>query len=139
MPTTHLTITPTSPTHPLASFRNGFGCTLLEHPTSQVLLTSPNPRQRKLVCGACMGTEQVGTSLAAPLDSLFKQSSLRSLLDLYACDMIYLLISFSGLLISSYTTSARDLLVPFPTRFFLFLAFGCACSVHSPKKEKRKK
>jgi len=35
-------------THPLASFQNGLGCTLLPYPTSQTLLISPNPRQREL-------------------------------------------------------------------------------------------
>jgi len=53
-------------------------CTLLHHPTSHVLLTSPTPRRRELACEACIGTAQVGASLAAPLDSLFKRSSLRS-------------------------------------------------------------
>ena len=53
-------------------------CTLLRHPTSHALPTSPIPRQRELVCGACIGTTQVAASLAAPLNSLFKRSTLRS-------------------------------------------------------------
>jgi len=40
-------------------------CTLLKHPTSPALLTSPTPRQRAIICGACTGTAQVGVSLAA--------------------------------------------------------------------------
>jgi len=76
-------LTPTSPTHwhPLARFQNGPGCTLLRHLTSQALPTSPTPRQRELVCGACIGTAQVGISLGAPLNSIFKRSSLRCLRD----------------------------------------------------------
>ena len=50
------TITFTKPTHPLASFQNGLGCTLLQHPTSHALLTSPAPRERQLAYGACIGT-----------------------------------------------------------------------------------
>jgi len=45
--------------HPLASFHNGLGCTLPLHPTSHALSTSPTPRKRELVCGACIGTTQV--------------------------------------------------------------------------------
>jgi len=66
-------------TNPLASFQNGPDCTLLSHPTSHALLTSPTPRRRELIYGACISTAQVGASLAAPLDSFFKRSSLRSL------------------------------------------------------------
>ena len=40
--------------------------------TSQVMHTSPTPHKRKFVCGACVGTIQVGVSLAAPLDSLIR-------------------------------------------------------------------
>ena len=58
------------------------GCTLLQHPTSHALLTSPTPCERELVYGACIGTAQVGVSLVAPLDSLFKRSSLRSIHDI---------------------------------------------------------
>ena len=54
------------------------GCTLPHNPTSHALLTSSTPRQRELVCGACIGTTQVAASLAAPLNSLFKRSTLRS-------------------------------------------------------------
>jgi len=57
-------------------------CALFQHPTSYTLLIPPNPCQRELVCGACIGTAQVGAYLAAPLDSLFKRSSLRSLRDI---------------------------------------------------------
>jgi len=67
----------------LASLQNGLGCTLLQHPTSQVLLTSPTPCQREFVCGACIGTAQVGASLVAPLEFIFKRSSLRSLRDMF--------------------------------------------------------
>jgi len=51
---------------PLASFPNGIGCTLLQHPTSHALFTFPSPRQRELACWACISTAQVGASLAAP-------------------------------------------------------------------------
>ena len=64
--------------HPLASFQNGLGCTFLQHPASHALLTAHTPCKKELVCGACIGTAQVGTSLVAPLDSFFKRSSLRS-------------------------------------------------------------
>jgi len=40
-------------------------CTLLKHPTSHALLTSPTPRQRAFICGACTRTAQVGVSLVA--------------------------------------------------------------------------
>jgi len=64
--------------HPLAtSFQNGLGCTPLQHHTSHVLLTFSTHCQRELVCGACIGTAQVGTLLVVPLDSFFKRSSLR--------------------------------------------------------------
>jgi len=53
--------------------------TLLKHLTSHALLTSPTPRQRVFVCGACTGIAQVVVSLVAPVDSLFKQSILRCL------------------------------------------------------------
>ena len=53
-------------------------CTLLQHPISHALLTFPTPCQREFVCGVCIGTAQVGASLVAPLDCLFKQSSWRS-------------------------------------------------------------
>ena len=76
------TTTFTSATHPLASFQNGLACTLFQQPTSQALLTSPTNYQREFVCGACINTAQVGALLAAPLDFLFKQSSLRSLRDI---------------------------------------------------------
>jgi len=68
----------TSLTHPLASLQNGLGCTLLQHPTSPALLTSPIPCQSELVCGACIGTAQIGASFFAPLGIIFKRSSLRS-------------------------------------------------------------
>ena len=54
------TITFTKPTHPSASFQNGLGCTLLQHPTSHALLTSPTPHESEFVCGACIGTAQIG-------------------------------------------------------------------------------
>jgi len=57
-------------------------CTLLQHPTSPALLTSPTPCQGVLVCGACIGTAQVGASLVAPFECIFKQSSLRSFRDM---------------------------------------------------------
>jgi hypothetical protein len=82
IPTTHLK-KPNKPfTHPLASFQIGIGCTLLQHPTSPALITSPTPRQSELVCGACIGTAQVGASLAVPLGFMFKRSSLRSSRDM---------------------------------------------------------
>jgi len=59
---------------PLASFHNGPGCTLLQHPTSPALLTPPTPCQREFVCGVCIGTAQVGASLVAPLEFIFKRS-----------------------------------------------------------------
>ena len=68
--------------------------TLIQHPTSHALLTSPTPCQRELVCGACIGTAQFGASLAAPLDSLLKQSSLRSL-----CNMIIILVAWPSLIV----------------------------------------
>jgi len=52
------------------------------HPTSPALLTSPTPYQREFVCGACIGTAQIGASLVAPLGFIFKRSSLRSLRDM---------------------------------------------------------
>ena len=79
------TATFTSPTHPLASFQHGLGCTLLQHPTSHALLTSPTPCQREFVCGACIGTAQVGASLVAPIEFIFKRSSLRSFRDISFC------------------------------------------------------
>ena len=50
-------------------------CTLLKHPTSHALLTSPTPPQR----GACTDTLLVGVSLVAPLNLLLKRSSLHCL------------------------------------------------------------
>jgi len=82
IPTTHLQYSQNTPKHPLASFQTGLGCTLLQHPTSPALLTSPTPHQSELVCGACIGTAQIGTSLVAPLGFIFKQSSLRSFRDM---------------------------------------------------------
>ena len=41
-------------------------CCLCQHPTSPALLTSPTHCQRELVCGACIGTTQVGDSLVTP-------------------------------------------------------------------------
>jgi len=72
------TTTFTSPTHPLANSQNGLGCTLLQHPTSHVLLISSTPCQREFVCGACIGAAEVGASFAAPSELIFKRSSLRS-------------------------------------------------------------
>ena len=43
----------------------------------QALRTSPVPHQKAFVCEACTGTAQIGVSLFAPLDSFFKQSTLR--------------------------------------------------------------
>jgi len=86
------TITFTNPTHPLASFQNGPGCTLLQHPTSPALLTSPTPRQSELVCGACIGTAQIGASLVALLGFIFKRSSLRSFRDMIITSLIYTLL-----------------------------------------------
>ena len=60
------TATLTSPTHLLASFQSVLGCTLFQHPTSHAPVTSPTPRQKELVCGACIGTTQVGVSLLHP-------------------------------------------------------------------------
>ena len=68
--------------HPLASFQNDLGWTLLRHTTSPALLTSPTPYQREFVCGACIGSAQVGASLVAPLGVIFKRSSLRSSRDM---------------------------------------------------------
>jgi len=82
IPTTHLSKTNIPPTHHLASLQNGLGCTFLQHPTSRALLTSPTPRQRVFVCGACIGTAQIGASLVAPLGFIFKRSSLRSSRDM---------------------------------------------------------
>jgi len=82
IPTTHLSKTTQTPTHPLASLQNGLGCTLLQHPTSPALLTSPTPRQSELICGACIGTAQIGISLVAPLGFIFKRSSLHSFRDM---------------------------------------------------------
>ena len=79
---------------PWQAFTNGLGCTLLQHPTSPALLPSPtpdllpsptpdpSPDQSELVCGACIGTAQIGASLVAPLGFIFKRSSLRSLRDM---------------------------------------------------------
>jgi len=53
-----------------------------------VLLISPTPRQREFACGPYIGTTQGGASLAAPLDSLLKRSSLRPL-----CDIIIVLVT----------------------------------------------
>ena len=73
----------TSLTHLFASIKNTLGCTLLgfTQPTSRALPISPSLRQRELVYhdGACIDTAQVGVSLAGPLESLIKQSNLRSL------------------------------------------------------------
>ena len=70
-----------NPPTPWQAFKNGLGCTLLQHPTAHALLTSPIPHQSELVCGARIGTAQIGASLVAPLGFIFKQSSLRSLRD----------------------------------------------------------
>jgi len=78
--------------HPLTSFQNGLGCTLLQHSTSPALLTSPTPRQSELVCGACIGTAQIGASLVAPLEFIFKRSSLRSFRDMIIISSIYTLL-----------------------------------------------
>ena len=66
------------------AFKSSLGCTLIQHTTSHALLTSPTPHQGELICGACIGTPHVATSLAAPtvVDSLFKRSNLRSCLDI---------------------------------------------------------
>ena len=71
-----------TPPTPWQAFENGLGCTLLQHPTSPALLTSPTPCKREFVCGACIGTAQIGASLVVPLGFIFKQSSLRSLRDM---------------------------------------------------------
>ena len=55
---------------------------LLQHPASHALPTSTTPRQGELVYGVCIGTAQIGASLAVPIDLLFKRSSLRSSCDL---------------------------------------------------------
>jgi len=47
-------------------YRNSHWCIPLQHPTLHALLPSPTPCQSKLVCGACIGTAQVGASLAIP-------------------------------------------------------------------------
>jgi len=88
IPTTHLTTTNQPPPHPLASFQNGLGCTLLQHPTSAALLASSTPCQREFVCGTCIGNAQVGASLVATLrlGFIFKRSSLRSF-----CDIVIIL------------------------------------------------
>ena len=67
---------------PWQAFTNGLGCTLLQHPTSPALLTSPTLCQSELVYGTCIGTAQIGTSLVTPLGFIFKQSSLCSLRDM---------------------------------------------------------
>jgi len=72
----------THPPTPWQAFKNGLGCTLLQHPTLHALLTSPTPCQRLLICGACIGTAQVGASLVAPFEFIFKRSSLRSFWDM---------------------------------------------------------
>ena len=56
IPTTHLTKTNQPPKHALASFQNGLGCTLLQHHASRALPTSLTPRQREIICGACIPT-----------------------------------------------------------------------------------
>ena len=78
--------------HALASFHHSLGCTLLQHPTSPALLTSPTPCQRVLVCGACIGTAQVGSSFFAPLEFIFRRSSLRSFRDMIIISWIYTLL-----------------------------------------------
>jgi len=70
------------PPTPWQAFTNGLGCTLLQHPTSHALLTSPTPYQSEFVCGACIGTAQVGASLVVPLGFIFKRPSLRSFRDM---------------------------------------------------------
>jgi len=72
----------TLPNTPWQAVTNGLGCTLLQHPTSPTLLTSPTPCQSELVCGACIGTAQIGASLVAPIGFIFKRSSLRSFRDM---------------------------------------------------------
>jgi len=56
----------------------------VEHPTSHALLTSHTTCRWELVCGACIGTAQVGrgASFLAPSDSFFRRSSLRSFRDI---------------------------------------------------------
>ena len=78
IPSNSTTILISLSSHSLPGFQNGLGCSLLQHPTSHALLTSPTPCQRELICGACIGTAQVGFSLDAPLDFFFKQSTSRS-------------------------------------------------------------
>jgi len=58
---------------------NSLGCTLYLLQKHHFAHCSPPPRQREFVCGACTGTAQVGVSLVAPLDSIFKLSSLNCL------------------------------------------------------------
>jgi len=54
--------------HSLASIHNSLGCTLIHHPTSQAVLTSPTTHEHAFVCFPCAGSTQVRTSLAAPLE-----------------------------------------------------------------------
>jgi len=54
------------PTTPWQPFQNCLGCTILQHPTSHTLFTSPTPCQREFACGACIGTAQTVASLVAP-------------------------------------------------------------------------
>jgi len=90
--TTHFTTSTTPPPTPWQDFKNGLGCTLLQHPTSHALLTSPIPCQRVLVCGACIGTAQIDASLVAPHGFIFKRSSLRSFRDMIIISWIYTLL-----------------------------------------------
>ena len=70
---------PNSAHHPAAPwqvFKTAlFVPSLSWHSTSHALLACASP----IVCGACIGTIQIGASLAASLDVLFKRSSVRSL------------------------------------------------------------
>jgi len=48
-----------SHTHPLASFPNGLGCTLLQHNTLHALLPSPTPRQESSPVGSALAPHRL--------------------------------------------------------------------------------
>jgi len=90
-----------------------------------------------------MGTAQVGTSLAALLDSLFKRSSSSFPQWPHTCDVLHVWIPIWAMPITGWTVLYP--LVRLLTHLVLHPVFGCAClsyflscSVLSPEKEEGK-
>jgi len=73
------TATLTSPTHLLASFQSVLGCTLFQHPTSHAPVTNPPLAPKRARLWGVHWHHTGWRLIAAPLDSMFKRSSLHFL------------------------------------------------------------